>query len=151
MKKRNLWTYVGLVCLLLLTGCGGGDADKGDQASTTDEFKPYPLDDTDTALMGAMDRAHAEFGGNSSDASLQQLEATFMELNLEKDKKIVVREANGTMRTFYIAAEMPESAWKPFEDPAKQGNKIKLNWRTAERHDDKGGKMTIEEAVSIEN
>lgn len=150
MKKRKLWILLMLLCLGM-AACGGG-AKEGDGAETeTDIYKPYPLDDTDTALMGAMDRAHAEFGGHSSDAALQQLEATFMELNLEKDKKIVVREANGTMRTFYIAAEMPESAWKPLEDPAKQGNKIKLNWRTAERPDDKGGKMTIEEAVSIEN
>lgn len=140
---------MGLVCLLLLTGCWGGDADKGDQTSTTDEYKPYPLDDTDTALMGAMDRAHAEFDGLKKDASLQQLEATFMELNLEKDKKIVVREANGSMRTFYIAAEMSEKVWKAFDDPSKQGSKVKLEWRTAERSDGKGGKMSVEEAVGI--
>ena len=151
MKKRNLWTCLGLVCLLLLTGCGGGDADKGDTGSATDEYKPYPLDDTDSALMGAMDRAHAEFDGLDQDAAVQKLEATFMELTTGKDGKLVVKESSGNMRTFYLGADLPEKEWKRWEDPSKQGSKITVEWRVADRADGKGGKMTVEEAVGIDN
>jgi hypothetical protein len=155
MRMRHCLWAACLAALLLMVGCGSGQGEGTDE----DASAPYVLEENDSALMAAMDAAHAEFGpqdtlpaaSEPAKEGEQRLEGTFVEMQEGDYMHFVMKDGLGNLRSFFLAKELPSAEWEPYLEGGKQGTKVAVTWRKVDRYLEAAGAINaIEEVVRIE-
>jgi hypothetical protein len=79
------------------------------------------------------------------------LSAQFVEIQMGDYAHLVVRDAAGKRRSFFLADELPYSAWAALDTlPGMKGKRLALKWRHVTKYlDASGSKEGIDEVYEI--
>lgn len=80
----------------------------------------------------------------------QVLRGTFVEIQEGDYLHIVIRDQAGSIRSFFIAPELPASVWEPFIGSQHQGKAVEVTWEEIRRFlPEAGAEETIQQATNI--
>lgn len=148
---RNGLVLLGLLVLGLLGACGRAPAPSpapvavaGDTVVAEEVVAAAP----DSAL--APPSAPAPAPAPEADGP-QTLSARFVEIQMGDYAHLVVRDAAGRRHSFFLADELPYSAWADLDTlPGMKGKQLELTWRHVRKYlDAAGGTEEIDEVTAI--
>lgn len=143
-----------LIALCCLAACGKAPAPSsavtvpGADSVVSAQDRTPPAPDSVAVLPSNVPPVPVKM--SPSDAP-QTLRAQFVELQMGDYAHLVVRDAAGQRRSFYLADELPYSAWADLDTlPGMKGKQLELTWRHVEKYlEAAGGTEAIDEVTGI--
>jgi hypothetical protein len=143
MTNRHLISLVSAGTWLVL-GCGAGHGPAGRPAPRPEAGEPRIDAGTETRMDADADAGRdAGTGTGSADARAAPAPAadagvpvlargvvrgTFIEIQEGDYFHIVIRDRAGSLQSFFIAPELPASAWEPFLTSRYRGKPVEITW-----------------------
>jgi hypothetical protein len=87
----------------------------------------------------------------SQNPASNHLKGHFVEIQFGDYAHFVVKDAAGKLHSFYLADELPYSAWADFDTlPEMKGKQVELEWRNVDKYLDAPGSVhNINEIIAI--
>ena len=151
---RNAFALLILLGLCLVWSCGRTPAPvpaPAGEAVDTVAVEQVALALPDTAVAPPPVPAATPAPTPTSQPANNTLSAQFVEIQMGDYAHLVVRDAAGKRRSFFLADELPYSAWAALDTlPGMKGKRLALKWRYVTKYlDASGSKEGIDEVYEI--
>lgn len=147
---RNGLVFLGLLVLGLLGACGRAPAPPPAPAAVAGDTVVTEVVAAALDSVSAPPPVPAPAPAPAADGP-QTLSARFVEIQMGDYAHLVVRDAAGQRHSFFLADNLPYSAWADLDTlPGMKGKQLELTWRHVRKYlDAAGGTEEIDEVTGI--